>query len=140
METAIACFSVNYPLHFGMSDFEKCLGEKIRAVRRSKMPEMTIENLAEQAGLSRQTITKIEKGRSPNVALLTIAKIAAALKISVDALVGASSDFSQMAAEQPAKYKSPENGGKKSRAGDDDLQERITRLRPMDRRKMKKSA
>jgi transcriptional regulator with XRE-family HTH domain len=46
------------------------------------------QKLAEEAGLSYNTITKIEQGAATKPTIQTMIKIADALKISIDELVG----------------------------------------------------
>jgi len=92
-------------LHFGMKTIGEKIGEQLRKIRRSKIPEVTIEKLADLSGLSRQTIGAIEKGKKPKVAFANMIKIAKALDISVDDLVPSNFNLSEMIAEEPAVYK-----------------------------------
>jgi len=56
------------------------LGEKIRALREKK--KMSQEELAEKSGISRQTISSIESGKSLSVTTSTLEAIAKALGVS----------------------------------------------------------
>jgi transcriptional regulator with XRE-family HTH domain len=84
--------------------FEEVIGNRIRQVRRSKLPVMSIEKLAELSGLSRQTITSIEKGKSKKVAISTITAIARALSASLDDLTGDAWKNAAIANEQASEY------------------------------------
>ncbi|MCM6761499.1 helix-turn-helix domain-containing protein [Rathayibacter sp. ZW T2_19] len=58
------------------------LGETLRRARGSR----TLNEVAAQAGLSPETLRKIETGRLPSPAFGTVAALAAALDLSLDAL------------------------------------------------------
>jgi transcriptional regulator with XRE-family HTH domain len=49
--------------------------------------KLSREELAARAGLSEDGIASVEQGRRPNPGFFTVAKIAAALKISLDRLL-----------------------------------------------------
>jgi transcriptional regulator with XRE-family HTH domain len=68
--------------------FEQELGERIRDIRLSKNPRISMEALAERAGLSRQTINNLELGNTPNVSLQTVLAISKALEVSIGLLAG----------------------------------------------------
>ncbi|QHC58724.1 helix-turn-helix transcriptional regulator [Rathayibacter sp. VKM Ac-2760] len=58
------------------------LGESLRRARGAR----TLNEVAAQAGLSPETLRKIETGRLPSPAFGTVAAFAAALDLSLDAL------------------------------------------------------
>lgn len=58
------------------------LGETLRRARGAR----TLNEVAAQAGLSPETLRKIETGRLPSPAFGTVAALAAALDLSLDAL------------------------------------------------------
>jgi transcriptional regulator with XRE-family HTH domain len=58
------------------------LGETLRRARGTR----TLNEVAAQAGLSPETLRKIETGRLPSPAFGTVAALAAALDLSLDAL------------------------------------------------------
>ncbi|MFC1566527.1 helix-turn-helix domain-containing protein [bacterium] len=62
------------------------LAEQIRKYR--KKSNLSQQKLAEKAGMSIPTITSIEHGRSQYPKYQTIQKIALALKVSIDELMG----------------------------------------------------
>ncbi len=70
--------------------FLREVGQRIRDIRKSKVPKMSSEKLAELAGLTYVTINNIENGKLPKVSLATIMSIAAALSVPVSYLVGES--------------------------------------------------
>lgn len=63
----------------------KVLGENIRKERKRQL--MTIEQLAEKAGITENFLGKVERGDSMP-SLLTIDSIATALNVSIDYLKG----------------------------------------------------
>jgi len=62
------------------------LGERIRKIRKSKIPKMSGERLAELAELSVVTIYNLEAGKIPDVKLDTIDRIAKALQTPIGML------------------------------------------------------
>jgi len=68
-----------------MVNTENLLGVAI-AQRRKRMG-LTQEELAEQAGLSQQYLSELERGAKTNVSLSTLSRIAVALGTSVTALL-----------------------------------------------------
>jgi transcriptional regulator with XRE-family HTH domain len=67
--------------------FEQTVGEKIRSIRFSRSPRISMETLAERADLSRQTINNLELGKIPNVAVPTLMAVARALEVPIGVLV-----------------------------------------------------
>lgn len=132
MESVLGCPKVKNHLHFGMG-LETQIGDKIRVLRRSKMPIMTIEDLAEKSGLTRQTVSAIENGKLPKVSVVTILKIAKALGVSITELTG---ENSEEVAESFGEYKAAES----PEAQHDRLQEKISRIGQQRRKKKKESA
>ena len=58
------------------------MGQRITVLR--KMKDMSQQELADRAGLTRQHIGRIEKGELVSVAYVTIQQIAEALDLTVD--------------------------------------------------------
>ncbi len=69
-------------------EFAVQVGRRMRKVRQSKEPKITIEELAEMAHLSAVTVGNIERGKIPLVTLNTIRRIAEALNCPVAQLTG----------------------------------------------------
>lgn len=63
----------------------KAMGKAIRRTRKGQL--LTIEKLAEQAGISENYLGKIERGEGMP-SLQTIDRIARALNVSIDSLMG----------------------------------------------------
>ncbi|MCC9310022.1 helix-turn-helix domain-containing protein [Kitasatospora sp. RB6PN24] len=66
---------------------ERERGERLGALLRQARGERSMVQVAAQAGLSTETLRKIETGRAPTPAFFTIAALAAALELSLDDLV-----------------------------------------------------
>lgn len=62
------------------------LAENIKKIRKKK--GLTQEKLARLADISNNTLVKIEMGMAKEPTITTITKIADALKVSIDELVG----------------------------------------------------
>lgn len=62
------------------------LGKRVKEYRKQK--GLTQQKLAEKTGLSFNTITKIEQGIGDSPTLKTLVKLADALGVSIDELVG----------------------------------------------------
>lgn len=62
------------------------LAENIRKIRKKQ--GLTQERLARLAGISNNTLVKIEIGMAKEPTITTMAKIADALHVSIDELVG----------------------------------------------------
>ncbi|MDD3012566.1 MAG: helix-turn-helix transcriptional regulator [Candidatus Gastranaerophilales bacterium] len=59
------------------------IGNRIRSLRESKDPIMTMEALAWQSGISKSTLFMLETGRS-DVKISTLAKICRTLGVSLE--------------------------------------------------------
>ena len=64
------------------------LGERLQLLRQRR--DLTQQKLADDAGVSKMTIIRIEKGKSTNVQLQTLRSIAKALGLAVEELLTAS--------------------------------------------------
>jgi len=62
------------------------LAENIRRIRKKK--NLTQEKLARMADISNNTLVKIEMGMAKEPTITTVTKIADALGVSIDELVG----------------------------------------------------
>ena len=74
---------------------ERQRGERLGALVRRARGSKSMVQLAAEAGLSPETLRKIEAGRAPTPSFFTVAALAAALDISLDrlaALCSAESD------------------------------------------------
>jgi transcriptional regulator with XRE-family HTH domain len=69
------------------SDRER--GERLGRSLRDARAHRSIVEVAGAAGISAETLRKIETGRIPTPAFFTVSALAAALEISLDALVDA---------------------------------------------------
>jgi DNA-binding Xre family transcriptional regulator len=65
-------------------------GARLRAVREGR--QMTAEDLARQARLSARHVWRLEAGQRPNVAAVTLARIALALRVDLYYLLGLSDE------------------------------------------------
>ncbi|MET8682601.1 helix-turn-helix transcriptional regulator [Streptomyces sp. NPDC004732] len=66
---------------------ERERGERLGALLREARAERSMVSVAAEAGLSAETLRKIETGRAPTPALFTVAALASALGLSLDELV-----------------------------------------------------
>lgn len=62
-------------------------GERLGRLLRSARGDRSMVEVASVAGLSPETLRKIETGRAPTPAFFTVAALAAALGLSMDELV-----------------------------------------------------
>ena len=69
------------------SDRER--GERLGRALRNARAERSIVDIAAVAGISAETLRKIETGRAPTPAFFTVAALARALGLSMDELAGA---------------------------------------------------
>lgn len=67
-------------------EIQKTPGMRIRALREMKF--QSIRNLAEQAGISPSTLGRIETGAMKSIGSETLAKLATALDVSADYILG----------------------------------------------------
>lgn len=65
---------------------ERERGERLGALLRQARGERSMVEIAAAAGLSAETLRKIETGRAPTPAFFTIAALATTLGLSLDAL------------------------------------------------------
>jgi transcriptional regulator with XRE-family HTH domain len=71
---------------------ERLRGERLGALLRQVRGSRSMTQIAAAAGLSAETLRKIETGRAPTPAFFTVAALAAALDISLDGLAAACAD------------------------------------------------
>lgn len=64
------------------------LGALIARIRKQKNPEMSQQALAAAAQLTQGQLSRIESGHVKNPHSLTLERIAAALEVSIDLLMG----------------------------------------------------
>ncbi|MEU3660058.1 helix-turn-helix transcriptional regulator [Streptomyces sp. NPDC032940] len=67
---------------------ERERGERLGRLLRAARGDRTMTEVAAQAGVSAETLRKIETGRAPTPAFFTVAALAAVLGVSMDDLVG----------------------------------------------------
>lgn len=67
---------------------ERERGERLGALLREARGDRSLTDVAAMAGISAETLRKIETGRIPTPAFFTVATLAAALNLSLDTLVG----------------------------------------------------
>ncbi len=72
-----------------LSPRERQRGERFGALLRAARGERSMVDVAAAAGLSAETLRKIETGRAPTPAFFTIAALAGALHLSLDELAAA---------------------------------------------------
>lgn len=68
---------------------ERERGEQLGAAIRELRGERSIVDVATEAGISAETLRKIERGRIPTPAFFTVAAVADVLGVSLDALLSA---------------------------------------------------
>ena len=68
---------------------ERQRGERFGALIREARGERSMVDVAAAAGLSAETLRKIETGRAPTPAFFTVAALAWALNVSLDELAAA---------------------------------------------------
>lgn len=66
---------------------ERERGERLGALLREARGERSLVDVAALAGISAETLRKIETGRIPTPAFFTVATLASALGLSLDTLV-----------------------------------------------------
>ncbi|MEU6823522.1 helix-turn-helix transcriptional regulator [Streptomyces atriruber] len=66
---------------------ERERGERLGVLLREARAERSMVSVAAEAGLSAETLRKIETGRAPTPALFTVAALASVLGLSLDELV-----------------------------------------------------
>ena len=79
----------------------RIVGDKIRELRKSK--KLSLRDLAYRIGMESSNLSVIENGRS-NPQLLTYAKIASALEVSLADIFEVSFDFSQLNTSESVYY------------------------------------
>lgn len=78
-----------------LSPADRARGERLGAALRAARAERSMVEVAAEAGISVETLRKIESGRVPTPALFTVAAIAAALATSLDVLVADVADATE---------------------------------------------
>jgi len=76
---------------------ERQRGERFGALLRQARGERSMVQVAAAAGLSAETLRKIETGRAPTPAFFTVAALASALQLSLDELVLACAEETEQA-------------------------------------------
>jgi transcriptional regulator with XRE-family HTH domain len=69
-----------------LTPWERRRGERFGALLRQARGDRSMVEVAAAAGVSAETLRKIETGRAPTPAFFTVAALAAALDISLDDL------------------------------------------------------
>jgi transcriptional regulator with XRE-family HTH domain len=72
-----------------LSPWARERGERFGALLRQARGDRSMVEVAAAAGVSAETLRKIETGRAPTPAFFTIAALAAALDVSLDELAAA---------------------------------------------------
>ncbi|MEU8580126.1 helix-turn-helix domain-containing protein [Streptomyces sp. L500] len=72
-----------------LTPWERQRGERLGELLREARGERSMVEVAARAGLSSETLRKIETGRAPTPAFFTISALANALGLSMDTLAGA---------------------------------------------------
>ncbi|MEV8129180.1 helix-turn-helix transcriptional regulator [Streptomyces sp. NPDC085944] len=67
---------------------ERERGEQLGRLLRAARGDRSMTAVAAEAGVSAETLRKIETGRAPTPAFFTVAALAGALGLSMDELVG----------------------------------------------------
>jgi transcriptional regulator with XRE-family HTH domain len=72
-----------------LTPWERQRGERFGALLRQARGDRSMVEVAAAAGVSAETLRKIETGRAPTPAFFTVSALAAALDISLDELAAA---------------------------------------------------
>ncbi|WP_326598561.1 helix-turn-helix domain-containing protein [Streptomyces sp. NBC_01803] len=72
-----------------LTPWERQRGERFGALLRQARGDRSMVDVAAAAGVSAETLRKIETGRAPTPAFFTVAALAAALEVSLDELAAA---------------------------------------------------
>ncbi|MGR6968259.1 helix-turn-helix domain-containing protein [Streptomyces cynarae] len=72
-----------------LTPWERERGERFGALLRQARGDRSMTEVAAAAGVSAETLRKIETGRAPTPAFFTVAALAAALQVSLDELAAA---------------------------------------------------
>ncbi|MEV6653695.1 helix-turn-helix transcriptional regulator [Streptomyces sp. NPDC051219] len=72
-----------------LTPWERQRGERFGALLRQARGDRSMVEVAAAAGVSAETLRKIETGRAPTPAFFTVTALAAALEVSLDALAAA---------------------------------------------------
>ncbi|MDT0269746.1 helix-turn-helix transcriptional regulator [Streptomyces sp. DSM 44915] len=72
-----------------LTPWERARGERFGQLLRAARGDRSMVEVAAAAGVSAETLRKIETGRAPTPAFFTVAALAAALGLSLDQLVDA---------------------------------------------------
>ncbi|ONH32933.1 helix-turn-helix domain-containing protein [Pseudofrankia asymbiotica] len=72
-----------------LTNHERARGERLGALLRAARGERSMVRVAELAGVSAETIRKIESGRIPTPAFFTVAALATVLGVSLDEIAAA---------------------------------------------------
>lgn len=72
-----------------LTPWERRRGERFGVLLRRARGERSMVEVAAAAGVSVETLRKIETGRAPTPAFFTVAALAAALEVSLDELAAA---------------------------------------------------
>ncbi|MER6603200.1 transcriptional regulator [Streptomyces sp. CS149] len=82
---------------------ERLRGERLGALLRAARGERSMAAVAASAGISAETLRKIETGRAPTPAFFTVAALAGALGLSLDEILGrCAAERAVASAEAPA--------------------------------------
>ncbi|NKI45038.1 helix-turn-helix domain-containing protein [Streptomyces physcomitrii] len=84
-----------------LTPWERQRGERFGDLLRRARGDRSMVEVAAAAGVSAETLRKIETGRAPTPAFFTVAALAAALEVSLDALATACAEESAPAEEEP---------------------------------------
>jgi transcriptional regulator with XRE-family HTH domain len=66
---------------------ERARGERLGTVLRQARGNRSMVDVAEAAGLSAETLRKVERGRAPTPSLFTVAAVSQVLGLSLDEVV-----------------------------------------------------
>lgn len=87
--------SITVMVRVPLSPEERQRGERFGVLLRQARGERSMVEVAAAAGLSAETLRKIETGRAPTPAFFTVAALAAALGLSLDELAAACEEGAQ---------------------------------------------
>lgn len=77
-----------------MTSSERERGRRLGALLRAARGDASMVEVAERAGLSPETLRKIETGRAPTPSFFTVSALADALGISLDQIAGLTAEAS----------------------------------------------
>lgn len=81
---------------------DRARGERLGALLRAARAQRSLGDVAGAAGISAETLRKIESGRIPTPTFFTVSALAAALGLSLDTIAAVTATVSTAAPDRPS--------------------------------------